>query len=51
MLWFVGIGVSGTDTVSDKIKKVLGDASVVYFESFTSPSRNIDLTKIRKLTK
>lgn len=51
MLWFVGIGVSGPDSISIETQKVLEKANIVYLEQFTSPISKTDLNKFKKLTK
>ncbi|MFB5598331.1 MAG: diphthine synthase, partial [Nitrosopumilaceae archaeon] len=51
MLWFVGIGVSGPDSISIETQKVLENANTVYLEQFTSPISKSDLNKFKKLTK
>ncbi len=51
MLWFVGLGISGPDSLSDKTKKIISDADAVYFEQFTSPMKNDESQKIRELAK
>jgi len=51
MLWFVGLGVSGTNSISLTTQKVLAKADIVYLEQFTSPINKADLSKIKKLVK
>ncbi len=51
MLWFVGLGLSGPDSISLETEKLLKDADVVYLENFTSPIEKSNLTKIKKLVK
>lgn len=51
MLWFVGLGISGTDGLGSDVRKVLKNADVVYMEVFTSPIKKSDLVKIKKLVK
>lgn len=51
MLWFVGLGISGPDSLSDKTKKIISDADAVYFEQFTSPMKNDESQKIKEITK
>jgi len=50
MLWFVGIGVSGSDSISLETQKILEKANIVYLEQFTSPISKSDLNKFKKLT-
>ena len=51
MLWFIGLGISGPDSLSDKTKKIISDADVVYFEQFTSPMKNDESQKIKEIVK
>jgi len=37
MLWFVGIGLSGPESISIETQKLLGQVDIVYLEQFTSP--------------
>jgi diphthine synthase len=37
MLWFVGLGISGTQSIPIEVVKILQKADFVYLESFTSP--------------
>ena len=49
MLWFVGLGVSGPDSISIETRQVLQKAEVVYLEAFTSPISEQDLAKFEEL--
>ena len=51
MLWFVGLGVSGIDSISVATQKLLKDSNLVYLEKFTSPISTAEISKIRKLVK
>lgn len=51
MLWFVGLGISGTDSISISTQKLLKQADIVYFEQFTSPISKSDTAKIKKIAK
>ena len=51
MLWFVGIGVSGPDSISLETLKVLEKANIIYFEQFTSPISKTDLNRFKKMAK
>lgn len=51
MLWFIGLGISGFDGVGANVRKILKEADVVYFESFTSPISKADQNKIKKLVR
>jgi len=37
MLWFVGLGISGLDSIPKEVGKIIQEADLVYLESFTSP--------------
>ena len=37
MLWFVGLGISGTRSIPIEVVKIIQKADFVYLESFTSP--------------
>ena len=37
MLWFVGLGISGTRSIPIEIVKIIQEADFVYLEAFTSP--------------
>jgi len=49
MLWFVGLGISGTESISIKTQKLLNDADTVYLELFTSPINESQITEIKKI--
>jgi diphthine synthase len=51
MLWFIGLGISGIDGVSQDTIKILKKADLVFFENFTSPIPKSDQSKIKKLVK
>ena len=51
MLWFVGLGISGADSISVSTQKLLKQADIVYMEQFTSPISKSDTAKIKKLAK
>ena len=51
MLWFIGIGISGADSISVEAQKILEKADIVYLEQFTSPIGKSDEKKLAKLTK
>ncbi len=51
MLWFIGLGITGPDSLSENTKKIISDSDVVYFEQFTSPMPDSDVQKIKQLTK
>ena len=37
MLWFVGLGISGTQSIPIEVVKIIREADFVYLEAFTSP--------------
>jgi len=51
MLWFAGLGVSGTNSISLETKKVLSDADIVYLDQFTSPINKSEFEKISQMVK
>jgi diphthine synthase len=51
MLWFVGLGISGSKSMPIQAKEVLSKADIVYLEQFTSPISKSDVLKIKKTTK
>ncbi|MGQ0606316.1 MAG: diphthine synthase, partial [Candidatus Nitrosotenuis sp.] len=51
MLWFVGLGVGGTDALSDKARKTISESDVVYFEQFTSPIKEDETKMLQQITK
>ncbi len=51
MLWFIGLGISGIDGISNDTIKILKKADLVFFENFTSPMPKREQSKIKKLVK
>ena len=51
MLWFVGLGLSGIESISIETKKLLEHSDIVYLEQFTSPMSKSELIKIKKIVK
>jgi len=51
MLWFVGLGISGSRSIPIEAQEVLSKADIVYLEQFTSPIGKSDLLKIKKMIK
>lgn len=51
MLWFIGLGISGSKSIPSEAIDVLEKADMVYLEQFTSPISKSDLAKIKKMTK
>ena len=49
MLWFIGLGVSGSDSLPSEAIKIIQDANLVYLESFTSPIYKKHEDEIRNL--
>lgn len=49
MLWFVGLGISGPDSLPIKAQKVLSKADIVYLERFTNPMSESDIKKIKSM--
>lgn len=50
MLWFIGLGISGSKSIPNEAIEILSKADVVYLEQFTSPISKADLEKIKKMT-
>jgi diphthine synthase len=51
MLWFVGLGLSGAESISIKTQKLLKEVDTVYLEQFTSPISESHITNIKKIVK
>lgn len=51
MLWFIGLGISGSDGISSSSLKILKTADTVFVENFTSPIGRNELAKIKKFVK
>jgi len=51
MLRFIGLGITGADSLSVTAQKAISDSDVVYLEQFTSPISENDVQKIRSLVK
>jgi diphthine synthase len=51
MLSFVGLGIAGPDSLSEKARQVISGAEIVYLEQFTSPMSESDVQKIKQMTK
>ncbi len=51
MLWFVGLGISGPDSLSPKTQDTIRSSDIVYLEQFTSPMSEQDTEKIKSLVK
>ncbi|MBA0909163.1 MAG: diphthine synthase [Nitrosarchaeum sp.] len=50
MLWFVGLGISGSKSIPVEAIEILSKADIVYLEQFTSPIEKSDMLKIKKIT-
>ena len=51
MLWFVGLGIGGSEALSDKARKIISESDIVYFEQFTSPIKTDDANVLQSITK
>jgi len=51
MLWFVGLGLSGFNSISIETKNLLEKADFVYLEQFTSPIAKTEINNIKLLVK
>ena len=51
MLWFVGLGLSELDSVSNIAENLLNKADSVYLEQFTSPISEASIEKIKQMVK
>lgn len=51
MLCFVGLGISGYDSLSSQAVAVISKADAVYLEQFTSPIRETEIARIQEISK
>ncbi len=51
MLWFVGLGLSGAESISIETEKLLKNADTIYLELFTSPISESNIAKIKEIVK
>jgi diphthine synthase len=51
MLVFVGLGIGGSQALSDKARQVISGSDVVYFEQFTSPMSEHETKFLQDITK
>lgn len=51
MLWFVGLGITGSKSISCDVQNILAKADFVYLEQFTSPLSDTDVAAIKKMVK
>jgi len=49
MLWFVGLGVSGTKSIPIEVVKIIQEADFVYLETFTSPISQMYKEEIKNM--
>ena len=49
MLWFIGLGISGTRSIPTKAVKIIQEADSVYLETFTSPISKQDEEEIKNM--
>ncbi|RNJ79438.1 MAG: diphthine synthase [Nitrosopumilus sp. B06] len=49
MLWFMGLGVSGFDSISVRGAELLARADAIYLEQFTSPVPKDDISRIKEI--
>ena len=49
MLWFVGLGISGTKSIPIEVVKIIQEADFVYLETFTSPISQIHEEEIKNM--
>ena len=49
MLWFVGLGISGTRSIPIEVVKIIQEADFVYLETFTSPISKQHEDKIKNM--
>lgn len=50
MLWFIGLGISGSKSIPVEAMEILAKADIIFLEQFTSPIKNSDLKKIQSMT-
>jgi diphthine synthase len=51
MLAFIGLGITGLDSLSAKTAQIISESDVVYLEQFTSPMPESDVQKIKNLVR
>ena len=49
MLWFVGLGISGTKSIPIEVVKIIQEADFVYLEAFTSPISQMHEEEIKSM--
>lgn len=50
-LYFVGIGISGTQSITEQARKAIASSGTVYAERFTSPIPDEEMTELEKIAK
>ena len=50
MLFFIGLGIGGQESISEKTRKVISESDMVFFEQFTSPMSDDETKFLRELT-
>lgn len=50
MLWFIGLGITGPDSLSVKAQNIIAGADIVYIEQFTSPMAELEVQRIKSLS-
>jgi len=51
MLWFIGLGITGPDSLSTRAQQIIADADIVYLEQFTSPITDTETKKIQDIVR
>jgi diphthine synthase len=51
MLWFIGLGITGSDSLSVEAQRIVSSSDIVYLEQFTSPLSNDDIQKVKSIVK
>lgn len=49
MLWFIGLGISGADSLSVSAQRIISQCDTVYLEQFTSPMSEEYVQKLKSL--
>jgi diphthine synthase len=51
MLWFIGLGITGSDSLSVEAQRIVSSSDIVYLEQFTSPLSDEDIQKVKSIVK
>lgn len=51
MLWFIGLGITGPDSLSVRARQIISECDIVYFEQFTSPIKEHETAEIKGIVK